>query len=35
MLAVLLVAGTVKAQNMSDMRLNEVLVTNTDGYMDD
>ena len=35
MLAVLLVAGTVKAQNMSDMRLNEVLVTNTDGYIDD
>ncbi len=35
MLAVLLVAGTVKAQNMSDMRLNEVLVTNLDGYIDD
>lgn len=35
LLAVLLIAGTVKAQNMSDMRLNEVLVTNTDGYVDD
>lgn len=30
-----MVAGTVKAQNMSDMRLNEVLVTNLDGYIDD
>lgn len=32
---VLACAGTLKAQNMSDMRLNEILVTNNTGYIDD
>lgn len=36
LLGVLCAAGNlIQAQNMSDMRLNEVLVTNTDGYIDD
>lgn len=35
LLGVLLSASNIYAQNMSDMRLNEVLVTNTDGYVDD
>lgn len=28
-------AGAIHAQNMSDMRLNEILIENTDGYIDD
>lgn len=36
LLGVLLIsASTAFGQNMSDMRLNEILVTNTDGYVDD
>lgn len=35
LLGVLVCASNVYAQNMSDMRLNEVLVTNTEGFEDD
>ncbi len=36
LLGVLLFSATsIFGQNMSDMRLNEILVTNTDGYIDD
>ncbi len=33
--ALLLTSSMLSAQNMSDMRLNEILVSNTDGYVDD
>jgi Oxaloacetate decarboxylase, gamma chain. len=33
--AILLSPMALSAQNMSDMRLNEILVTNTNGYVDD
>lgn len=32
---VLACASTLKAQNMSDMRLNEIVITNNTGYIDD
>ena len=35
LLGVLVCASNLNAQNMSDMRLNEVLVTNTEGFEDD
>ena len=35
LLGVLFCASNLSAQNMSDMRLNEVLVTNTEGFEDD
>lgn len=35
LLGVLIFASNLNAQNMSDMRLNEILVTNTNGYIDD
>ncbi|MBQ7772663.1 MAG: OadG family protein [Bacteroidales bacterium] len=35
LLGVLFCASTMYAQNISDMRLNEVLVTNTEGFEDD
>lgn len=35
LLGVLISVSNLQAQNMSDMRLNEIVVTNTDGYVDD
>lgn len=35
LLGILICASNLYAQNMSDMRLNEVLVTNTEGFEDD
>lgn len=35
LLGVLITVSSLQAQNMSDMRLNEIVVTNTEGYVDD
>ena len=35
LLGLIVSSVTINAQNMSDIRINEILVTNTDDFMDD